>query len=107
MLVIIQTHIVPEYISATSYSSDSLCDENSGFLTICKAHFETKVIRLQSEIREHFNTPRMSYCITTKSFQMEPLKLTFTQFALLTVESASLNPPFLRVAISLIFTQAY
>ena len=37
---------------------------------------------------------------------MEPLKLTFTQFALLTIESASLNPPFLRVAISLIFTQA-
>ena len=37
---------------------------------------------------------------------MEPLKLTFTQFALLTIESASLNPPFLRVAISLIFTEA-
>lgn len=99
MLVIIQTFIVPKYISATSCSSYSLRDENSGFFTICKAHFETGVIRLRSEIREHFNTPRKSYCITTNSFQKEPLKSTITTFALLT-------PPFLRVAISLIFTQA-
>jgi len=34
---------------------------------------------------------------------MEPLKLTFTQFALLTIESAAHNPPCL---ISLIFTRA-